>query len=111
MRVQQIAHVLHSAKCNSDDIANSSLVMQLHGDGARASVVQLSKSLQTIYVMQSNAQGLLQTTISPEQERAVDWVLVDGLEGGRCVSSLTLWTFRFPYTSFLLNFSCLIFLE
>ncbi|CAM6100321.1 unnamed protein product [Calypogeia fissa] len=55
---------------------------QLHGDGARASVLELSRSLKTIYVMQSDAQGCLQTTISPELEKVIDWVLVDGLEGG-----------------------------
>ncbi|CAM6104408.1 unnamed protein product [Calypogeia fissa] len=55
---------------------------QLHGDGARASILELSRSLKTIYVMQSDAQGCLQTMISPELEKVIDWVLVDGLEGG-----------------------------
>ncbi|KAL2631793.1 hypothetical protein R1flu_016479 [Riccia fluitans] len=55
---------------------------QLHGEDARASALQLPRSLKTICVMHADPQGCLQTTISPEMEKIIDWVLVDGLEGG-----------------------------
>ncbi|KAL3689768.1 hypothetical protein R1sor_016077 [Riccia sorocarpa] len=55
---------------------------QLHGEGSRASALQLPRSLKTICVMHADPQGSLQTTISAEMEKIIDWVLVDGLEGG-----------------------------
>ncbi|KAG6557968.1 hypothetical protein Mapa_000147 [Marchantia paleacea] len=55
---------------------------QLHGEGARASALQLPRSLKTICVMHADPNGCLQTTMSPQLESIIDWVLVDGLEGG-----------------------------
>lgn len=55
---------------------------QLHGEGARDSALQLPRSLKTICVMHADHNGSLQTTISPQLESIIDWVLVDGLEGG-----------------------------
>ncbi|KAJ9532128.1 hypothetical protein QJQ45_003850 [Haematococcus lacustris] len=55
-------------------------IAQLHGDGARAAAAALQSSdLQLMYVMHATPSGDVQTAppASP-----VDWVLVDGLQGG-----------------------------
>ena len=57
-------------------------IAQLHGDGARAALTDLSSSspsLQTVYVMHADKAGVVQT-LHPAFE--VDWVLLDSLQGG-----------------------------
>ncbi|KAL6749425.1 hypothetical protein V8C86DRAFT_2847270 [Haematococcus lacustris] len=64
------------ARCAAADIE----IAQLHGDGARAAAAALQSSdLQLMYVMHATPSGDVQTAppASP-----VDWVLVDGLQGG-----------------------------
>ena len=68
--------------CRESSIA----IAQLHGDGARAALPYLSSTstpnntpLQTIYVMHADEQGVLQTPVPP---CPVDFVLVDGMQGG-----------------------------
>ncbi|XP_024400671.1 N-(5'-phosphoribosyl)anthranilate isomerase 1, chloroplastic isoform X2 [Physcomitrium patens] len=60
-------------------------IAQLHGDGARASLLQgLPESLKVIYVLHANKNGIIQTKFpeSSEGSPLVDWVLVDSLQGG-----------------------------
>eukprot|EP00850_Spirogloea_muscicola_P009932 SM000057S18362 [mRNA] locus=s57:85972:87384:- [translate_table: standard] len=70
---------------------------QLHGDGARAALPHLPPDLRLVYVMQADSQGVLHTPppppppqptsgASPAQSAhvagLVDWILVDGMQGG-----------------------------
>lgn len=59
--------------------------MQLHGDRSRSSLMEgLSSTLKIIYVLHANKNGILQTPLPEEKgSPVVDWVLVDGLQGGR----------------------------
>lgn len=58
--------------------------MQLHGDGARDAFRQgLPSLLKVIYVLHANKNGVIQTPFPEEESPLVDWVLVDGLQGGR----------------------------
>eukprot|EP00850_Spirogloea_muscicola_P012579 SM000082S22821 [mRNA] locus=s82:167414:168838:- [translate_table: standard] len=72
--------------------------LQLHGDRARAALPHLPPDLRLVYVMQADSQGVLHTPpplprlpwltsgASPGQSGRVaglvDWILVDGLQGG-----------------------------
>jgi phosphoribosylanthranilate isomerase len=62
------------------------LVAQLHGDGARASLEGIDARLGVVWVMHSTPEGEIVTPAPPfwkgDGERAVDWVLIDGLQGG-----------------------------
>ena len=71
----------------------SCVCMQLHGDGARDAFRQgLPSLLKVIYVLHANNNGVIQTPFSEEDSRLVDWVLVDGLQGGRWeLKKLTCW--------------------
>lgn len=57
---------------------------QLHGDNARLTVSQLPSSLEIIYVLHANANGEIQTPMPSLRKNGdrVEWVLVDGLQGG-----------------------------
>ena len=61
-------------------------IAQLHGDGARASLEGIDSSLGVIWVVHSTPEGELVTPLPPswkgEGGRKVDWVLIDGLQGG-----------------------------
>lgn len=66
--------------CSDADLT----IAQLHGDGARASLLQgLPESLKVIYVLHANKNGVIQTSF-PQSDSGplVEWVLVDGLQGG-----------------------------
>lgn len=65
-------------------------IAQLHGDGARASLLDLPPRLRCVYVMHADKGGALQTA-TPKQlaaaagrelQREVQWVLLDSLQGG-----------------------------
>lgn len=61
-------------------------IAQLHGDGARSSLEGIDPSLGVIWVMHATPEGELVTPGPPswrgEGGRVVDWVLIDGLQGG-----------------------------
>ena len=62
----------------------SCVCIQLHGDGARDAFRQgLPSLLKVIYVLHANKNGVIQTPFPEEESPLVDWVLVDGLQGGR----------------------------
>jgi len=65
-------------------------VAQLHGDGARQSLLDLPLELRTVFVLHADATGAVKTQL-PSQlaasrgrilERPVDWLLIDSLQGG-----------------------------
>eukprot|EP00884_Botryococcus_braunii_P020469 jgi/Botrbrau1/7105/Bobra.0165s0125.2 len=65
-------------------------IAQLHGEGARRSMSELPSHLQTIYVLQSNMEGRLQTPppsssldgTGRRPSREADWLLIDGQTPG-----------------------------
>lgn len=75
-----------AAYCQAAEIEH----VQLHGDDARLSLLQMPDGLQVVYVVHADQQGCIQTStpaaMAAEQGRELlrpaDWVLVDGLKGG-----------------------------
>lgn len=62
-------------------------IAQLHGDGARASLPDISPGLQVVYVLHSTPEGAIQTQLPDKaSSRPTDWLLVDGLKGGSGVA-------------------------
>eukprot|EP00897_Mesotaenium_endlicherianum_P005446 jgi/Mesen1/492/ME001024S10719 len=57
---------------------------QLHGDGARDSLVGLPASLKVTCVLHADKDGVIQTPLPAVTEGGgqIDWVLVDGMQGG-----------------------------
>uniref|UniRef100_A0A7S3QTV4 phosphoribosylanthranilate isomerase n=1 Tax=Dunaliella tertiolecta TaxID=3047 RepID=A0A7S3QTV4_DUNTE len=67
-------------RCNQCGIT----IAQLHGDGARAGLQVLrGAGLQVVYVQHVTPEGSVQTAMP---EGPVDWVLLDGLQGGSGVA-------------------------
>lgn len=72
--------------CEESDIG----IAQLHGDGARSSLLDLPSDLQVVYVMHADKAGHVQTSFPIDiaksagrpLDRLVDWILLDGLKGG-----------------------------
>eukprot|EP00250_Pteridium_aquilinum_P027999 c3638_g1_i1 orf=131-994(+) len=62
--------------CNAANIG----IAQLHGEGARLSLTKLPCHLVTIYVLNVDKSGIVQTPL-PEANQ-VDWILLDSLQGG-----------------------------
>lgn len=54
-------------------------VAQLHGDPARNAASEVSTDLRLIYVLQCDTEGNL---VSPTPKIPVDWLLLDGIQGG-----------------------------
>ena len=65
-------------------------IAQLHGDAARASLLDLPPHLRSVYVMHADGGGVIQTMLphqlanmaGRELSRPVQWVLLDSLQGG-----------------------------
>lgn len=62
---------------------------QLHGDGARSGLGQIPASLHVTCVLHANSAGEIQTQVPQSRgegsEELVDWILIDGVQGGRFV--------------------------
>ena len=59
-------------------------MVQLHGDGSRASLpMLLSVQKRIIYVLHADDDGKLLNNIDEEESSLVDWLLVDSAKGGR----------------------------
>lgn len=54
-------------------------VAQLHGEGARASLINLPPTLRTIFVMHADQTGRVHTSRPPVP---VNWILIDSMKGG-----------------------------
>lgn len=57
-------------------------LVQLHGEGSRASFPQLVRDKKIIYVLHANVEGNLLNNISEEDCSLADWILVDSATGG-----------------------------
>lgn len=60
-------------------------IAQLHGDPARAALLQgLPQDLQVVYVVHATPEGQIVTPLPQQQplDRSPDWLLVDGQQGG-----------------------------
>ena len=58
-------------------------IIQLHGKGSRAALLDLKGKKRIAYVLHANENGNLLNQISDEECSLVDWILVDSATGGR----------------------------
>ena len=69
---------------------------QLHGDVPRSSLGQIPASLQVTCVLHATSSGEIQTQLPGLRGEVggnlVDWILIDGMQGGR-------WVISVPYLS------------
>lgn len=65
-------------------------IAQLHGEGARSALCELSSNLQVVYVLHADKDGSISTSFPPQltktgpdfMPRQVEWILLDSLKGG-----------------------------